>query len=48
MKLYCNVCKEEKEITFLPPIMIQFKCGNTHELTTNELHELFKRYGGER
>ena len=48
MKLLCCACGKEEDIKLLPDNMAQFECGNVIELTTDDLHELFKRYGGER
>ena len=48
MKLLYDKCNKEEDITLLPDDQIRFECGNTRELRTGELKELFKRYGGER
>lgn len=48
MKLLCDKCHTEEEITLFQTNQVRFKCGNTRELRAGELKELFKRYGGER
>ena len=48
MKLLCDKCHKEEDILLLPNDQVRFECGNTHDLKTEELKELFRRYGGER
>jgi hypothetical protein len=48
MRLTCDKCHVEEDIELLPNNKLQFKCGNTRELTSRELKELFKKHGGER
>jgi hypothetical protein len=48
MKLRCEKCHKEEDISLLPNNRVRFECGNTHALRNGELKELFRRYGGER
>jgi len=48
MKLLCDACGKEEDLILLPDNMAQFRCGNVIELSTEDLKELFRRYGGER
>jgi len=48
MKLLCDKCHKEEDITLLPNNQVRFECSNTRELGNRELKELFRRYGGER
>ncbi len=48
MKLLCDKCHKEEDITLHPNNRVRFECGHTRELMNSELKELFKKYGGER
>lgn len=47
MKLLCDECGDVEEIK-LEDGLILFKCGNVREETSEDIHELFRKYGGER
>ena len=47
MKLLCDGCGNEEDIV-LKDGLILFECGNVREETPDDLHELFRKYGGER
>jgi hypothetical protein len=48
MKLLCDKCHKEEDISLHPNNQVRFECGNTRVLRKGELKELFRRYGGER
>jgi hypothetical protein len=48
MKLLCDKCHKEEDITLPPNNQVRFECGNSRTLRNGELKELFKKYGGER
>lgn len=48
MKLLCDKCHKEEDITLPPNNQVRFECGNTRELTSAESKELFRNYRGGR
>lgn len=49
MILKCEECHIREKIELIPGTnLVRFACGNTRDLTREELDELFKKYGGER
>lgn len=48
MKLLCDKCNKEEDITLLSNDQVHFKCGYIRTLRIEELKELFRKYGGER
>lgn len=47
MELLCEGGGEVEDIV-LKEGLVLFKCGNVREETPEDLHELFRRFGGER
>lgn len=47
MKLHCDECDKEENIV-LKDGLILFECGNVRVGTSEDLRDLFRRYGGER
>jgi len=47
MKLLCDNCGEVEDIV-LKDGLILFECGNVREETSEDLRDLFRKYGGGR
>jgi len=49
MNLLCDCCGQvEKVVLMSSDNLMQFECGCVSEVTTEDLNELFRKYGGER
>ena len=48
MKLICDKCQKLEEYVEISKEDIQFECGFERRMTIEDLHQLFRKYGGER
>ena len=47
MRLLCDNCGKYEKVVLMPDNLMQFECGGVSETTIEDLHELFREYGGE-